>query len=62
MAEIIGRISGAALCFDWKEWFDPATIVAAMGDHWGNFISRMILALFAVCVWPLVIRKSCGNR
>ncbi len=59
---IIGLIkltvcAGAALGFAWKEWFDQATIVAAQGDHWGNFISKMILALFAVCVWPLMIRK-----
>ncbi len=49
---------GAAIAFAWKELFAPATIVAAFGGHWGNFIARCIMMLFAVCVWPLVIRKE----
>ena len=48
---------GAGIMFAWKEWFAPATIVAAFGDHWGNFIARLLMVLFAVIVSPIVIRK-----
>lgn len=53
--------AGAAILFAWKEWFAPATIVAAFGSHWGNLIARGIMVLFAICVWPAVIRKECGD-
>ena len=48
---------GAALMFAWVEFFAPATIVAAFGGHWGNMIARGIMVLFAMCVWPAVIKK-----
>ena len=51
---------GFAILFAWKEWFAPATIVAAFGGHWGHFISRCIMLLFGIVGWPLVIRKVCG--
>ena len=50
---------GAAIAFAWKETFAPATIIAAAGSHWGNLIARAIMLLFAMCIWPLVIRKEC---
>ena len=53
---------GAALAFSWKEFFGPATIVAAFGEHWGNLIARMIMLLFAICIWPIVIKKSCEEK
>ena len=49
---------GAAIMFAWKEFFAPATIVAAFGGHWGNLIARGIMVLFALCVWPAVIKKA----
>lgn len=49
---------GAGIMFAWKEWFAPATIVAGLGSHWGNLIARMIMVLFAICIWPLVIKKE----
>lgn len=52
---------GFALMFAWKELFAPATIVAMWGGHWGNFIARMIMVLFALMIWPLVIRKACAG-
>ena len=52
---------GAAILFAWKELFAPATIVAAFGGHWGNLTARFIMVLFAICVWPLVIRKECSG-
>ncbi len=48
---------GAGLSFSWKEYFGPATIVAAFGQHWGNFLCRCLMLLFAMCIWPIVIRK-----
>ncbi|MCR4589818.1 MAG: phosphatase PAP2 family protein [Lachnospiraceae bacterium] len=50
---------GVGLAFGWKEYFGPATVVAAFGGHWGNFISRLIMLLFAMIVWPVVISRSC---
>ena len=54
--------AGAALMFSWKEFFAPATIVAAFGGHWGNLIARGIMLLFALCIWPVVIQKVCRSR
>ncbi len=54
-------VAGAAVLFAWKEWFAPATIVAAFGGHWGNFIARMIMVFFAICIWPLLIQAECGD-
>ena len=51
----------AAILLAWKEWFAPATIVAAFGGHWGNLIARGIMVLFAMCVWPAIIKKECRN-
>ena len=53
---ILGFV-GFMIAFSWKELFAPATLVAALGGHWGHFISRFILWFFAVAVWPLFIRK-----
>ena len=52
---------GFAIIFAWKELFAPATLVAWLGGHWGHFISRFLLVIFAVIVWPLAIRKECGG-
>ena len=53
---ILGFV-GFLLAFSWKEYFAPATVVAALGGHWGNFVARFLLWLFVVAVWPLCIRK-----
>ena len=50
---------GFMILFSWKVYFAPATIVAAFGGHWGNFIARCIMWFFAVAIWPVVIRKQC---
>ena len=50
---------GFVILFSWKTLFAPATVVAALGVHWGNFIARFIMVLFGTAVWPLVIRKEC---
>ncbi|SFC99642.1 phosphatase PAP2 family protein [Butyrivibrio sp. YAB3001] len=51
---------GFMISFGWKEFFAPATLVAAFGGHWGNFVARCIMWFFAVAIWPLVIRKECN--
>ena len=53
---------GAAIMFAWKELFAPATIVAALGGHWGNMAARFIMVLFGICVWPYVIKRSSTIR
>lgn len=53
---------GFALMFAWKELFAPATIVAGLGGHWGNFTARCLMVLFGLIVWPLVIKKFCGEE
>ncbi len=55
-------VVGATLCFAWKELFAPATVVAAFGSHWGNLIARLIMLLFAMCVWPILITKTCKTK
>lgn len=53
---ILGFV-GFMIAFFWKELLAPATLVAAFGGHWGNLISRFILWVFVLAVWPLFIRK-----
>ena len=53
---------GAAITMEWKDLFAPATIVLAFGGHWGNFIARFLMLIFAMVVWPLVIRKECKQN
>ncbi len=55
-------VIGIAIMFAWKEWFAPATVVAAFGDHWGNLTARFIMVLFAMWIWPVVINKECKTR
>ena len=54
--------TGAAILFAWKEFFAPATIVAAFGGHWGNLIARAVMVFFAMTIWPMVITKTCGKQ
>ena len=53
---------GFGLTLAWKEYFGPATFGVAFGGHWGNFITRLIMLLFAMCIWPIVIRKTCTGK
>ncbi len=49
--------AGFVIAFSWKEYFGPATFGLALGGHWGNLISRSILYLFVVAIWPMFIKK-----
>ena len=51
---------GAGILITWKEYLGPATVVLAFGKHWGNFIARFLITIFATVIWPLVIRKECS--
>ncbi len=53
---------GAALTYSWKVYFAPATIIVAFGGQWGNLIARFLMLIFAMCVWPVVITKTCNNK
>ncbi len=48
---------GFLIAFAWKEFFAPATIVLALGAHWGNLVARFMLWFFVVAIWPVCIRK-----
>ncbi len=48
--------------FGWKQWFPPATVVAAFGGHWGNMIARFIMVFFAITIWPVVIKRTCEEK
>ena len=52
---------GFAIAFAWKEWFASATLTVIFGNHWGNLLARMIMVIFAIVVWPMVIRKYCSK-
>ena len=53
---------GFALMFAWEQLFAPATIVQMLGKHWGNMLAYGIMVIFAVALWPLVIRKACRSE
>ena len=52
---------GFAVVFAWKEWFASATLTVIFGNQWGNLLARMIMVIFAIVVWPMVIRKYCSK-
>ena len=58
---ILGFV-GFLIAFSWKEYFAPATVVATLGGHWGNFVARFLLWIFVVAVWPLCIRKWAADE
>jgi len=52
---------GLGILFGWKNYFAGATVIPLLGKHWGNLLARFIMVFFAVAVWPLVIRRFCGD-
>lgn len=55
-------VVGFMLLVAWKQYFSKPMLVVPLGGHWGNFASRVVLALFALIVWPLVIRRECREE
>lgn len=53
---------GFALMMAWKTLLAPATVVPLLGGHWGNLVARGVMVLFAIAIWPLVIRKTCSAK
>jgi hypothetical protein len=53
---------GFGIMLAWSEYFAPATIVLALGGHWGNFLARFLMVIFGIVVWPMVIRKECRTE
>lgn len=53
---------GFALMIAFKQLLAPATIVPLMGGHWGNMAARFLMVMFAIVIWPLVIRKTCSKK
>ena len=52
---------GAGVFFAWTEYFESATVHLIFGRNWGNFVGGFISVMFVVVLFPLVIRKYCGN-
>ena len=52
---------GLGLLYGWKYYFSGASVIPLLGKHWGNLAARFIMVFFAVAVWPLVIRRFCGD-
>lgn len=52
---------GIGILYGWKYYFAGATVIPLLGKHWGNLLARFIMMFFAVAIWPLVIRKFCGD-
>ena len=48
---------GVAIMGIWKLCGASATTVALLGMHWGNMLGTGLMVLFAMTLWPLVIRK-----
>ncbi len=53
---------GGALIFAWMQLFAPATVYLWFGAHWGRFIGKMIPVLFALTVYPKILRSVCGEK
>ena len=35
-----------------------ATLVAAFGGHWGNFLSMFVMVLFGLVLYPIILMKG----
>ena len=53
---------GFGLALAWKTLFAAATIVPLFGNHWGNFVARGLMMIFVMCIWPIVIQKTCAEE
>ena len=52
---------GLGIAFSWKNYFAGATVIPLLGPHWGNLAARWIMVFFVVAIWPLAIRRFCGD-
>ena len=49
-------VAGLGILFAWKEYFAAATVIKLLGGHWGTLLAYVLMVIFAVAVWPVVIR------
>ena len=52
---------GLGILYGWKYYFAGATVIPLLGKHWGNLLARFLMVFFAVALWPMVIRRFCGD-
>ena len=52
---------GLGILYGWKYYFAGATVIPLLGKHWGNLAARFLMTFFAVALWPMVIRRFCGD-
>lgn len=53
---ILGFI-GVVIVLSWKEFMGSAIFCGMLGDNWGSFVARCIMMLFAVALYPMLIKK-----
>ncbi len=53
---------GFAILFAWDQWFAGATVKLLLGSNWGTYAAKCFISLFALVLWPLVIKKVCGEK
>ena len=50
-------IIGIVIVLSWKEFMGAAIFAIMLGDNWGNFVARFLLSIFAVVIYPMLIKK-----
>ena len=53
---------GLGILIAWDQWFAKATVVPLLGRNWGTFAAKGLIVLFALIVWPAVIKKYCSTK
>ncbi len=53
---------GAGIVLSWKEYLGSAIFVEMLGGHWGNFIARCLMMIFAIAIYPVFIKKWCRSE
>ena len=48
---------GLGIIFSWKKYFEAAIMVQIFGANVGFLISAFLIVMFAIVVWPMVIKK-----
>ncbi len=52
---------GVIFVLSWKEYLGSAIFVEMLGGHWGNFIARCLWMIFAIAIYPVLIKKWCNK-
>ena len=48
---------GVVIVLSWKEFMGSAIFCGMFGDNWGSFVARCLMMLFAVALYPMLIKK-----